>query len=348
MKIVHIVWSFRFGGIETMLVNIINEQLKLCNDVHLVIIEDSAVEPTLLKGFDERIKIHYAHRKEGGSLIFPVFRLNLLLLKLNPNVIHIHSSSMYRIIVLPWLKKVVNSTLHALPNKVNTVAIKDVPRVFAISESVNYYLKKQYGVNSIVNPNGIHPEKIKKKISYNNLFQIVQVSRLQHENKGQHVLLEAAAILKERGYKDFRITFIGDGESRDFLENKVKALDLGGYVKFLGKKKQTYIFEHLCDYDLFVQPSIYEGFGLTIVEAMAAKLPVIVSSGQGPEEVIDYGKYGYVFENGNSSACADKIEIFLKHENDTLQVEKAYQRVLDLYDITVTVKTYMNNYLRRM
>jgi putative glycosyl transferase, group 1 family len=348
MKIIHIVWSFRFGGIETMLVNIINEQLKLNNDVHLIIIEDSAVEPTLLKSFDERIKIHYGHRKEKGNLIFPVLRLNLLLLKLNPNVIHIHSSSMYRIIMVPWLKKVVNSTLHALPNTVNTVAIKNVPQVFAISESVSNSLKNKYGVDSIVNPNGIYPENIKKKVNYNNIFQIVQVSRLQHENKGQHILLEAAAILKQRGYKNFRITFIGDGESRSFLENKVKTLNLGGYVEFLGKKEQTYIFEHLCDYDLFVQPSIHEGFGLTIAEAMAAKLPVIVSSGQGPEEVIDYGKYGYVFENGNPSECANKIEIFLKHENNPFQIEEAYRRVLDLYDIKVTVNTYMNKYLRRI
>lgn len=348
MKIVHIVWSFRFGGIETMLVNIINEQLKLDNDVHLIIIEDSAVEPALLKSFDERIKIHFGHRKEKGNLIFPVFHLNFLLLRLNPNVIHIHSSSMYRIIMLPWLKKVVNSTLHDLPSKVNTVAIERVLRVFAISDSVSCNLKNKYGVDSIVNPNGIHPENIKKKINNNNTFQIVQVSRLQHEKKGQHILLEAAAILKQRGYNNFRITFIGDGESRSFLENKVNTLNLGGYVEFLGKKEQTYIFDHLCDYDLFIQPSIYEGFGLTVAEAMAAKVPVIVSSGQGPEEVIDHGKYGYVFENGNPVACADKIEIFLKCENNPFQIEEAYQRVLDLYDIRVTVNTYMNKYLKRI
>lgn len=80
---------------------------------------------------------------------------------------------------------------------------------------------------------------------------------------------------------------------------------------------------------------------------MASKLPVIVSSDHGLEEVIDYGKYGYVFENGDPLACADKIEIFLKHENNPLQIEEAYQRVLDLYDIKVTVNTYINKYLRR-
>lgn len=43
-------------------------------------------------------------------------------------------------------------------------------------------------------------------------------------------------------------------------------------------------------------------------------------------------------------SCADKLEVFLKHENDQQQVEAAYKRVLDLYDIKVTVKTYLDKY----
>ena len=44
MKIVHVTWMFTFGGIETMLVNICNEQIKLGHDVHLIVMEDSTVE----------------------------------------------------------------------------------------------------------------------------------------------------------------------------------------------------------------------------------------------------------------------------------------------------------------
>ena len=349
MRIAHIAWSFRFGGIETMLVNIINEQLKLNHDVYLIIMEDAAVEPTLLKSFDSRIKIHYAHRKENGCLILPIMFLNLLLLKINPNVIHIHSSSMYRIILLPWLKKVVNSTLHALPSVKNTPSIDKVPCVFAISESVRQHLLAYNGTDSITNPNGIRPELIRQCSSadWNGTLQIVQVSRLDHKNKGQHILIQAASELIKRGYRDFRVNFIGDGESREYLKDLTCKLNVSDYIVFQGSKTQAYIFEHLYDYDLFVQPSILEGFGNTVAEAMAAKLPVVVSSGQGPEEVIDYGKYGYVFENGNPVDCADKLEIFLKHENDLLQVEAAYKRVLDLYDIKVTVKTYLDKYKRR-
>ena len=96
MKIVHVTWMFTFGGIETMLVNICNEQIKLGHDVHLIVMEDSTVESTLYDSLDKRIKLHYGHRKNGANLLLPMLRLNYLLYELHPNVIHIHSSSMYK------------------------------------------------------------------------------------------------------------------------------------------------------------------------------------------------------------------------------------------------------------
>lgn len=115
----------------------------------------------------------------------------------------------------------------------------------------------------------------------------------------------------------------------------------GVYNKF---KK---FYDHLCNYDLFVQPSIYEGFGLTVAEAMAARVPVLVSSGQGPEEVIGNGKCGYVFKNGDQTDCAAKIRIFLEGKDDKSLVESAYERVWKLYNIKVTVQTYLDKYVIR-
>ena len=349
MKIVHVTWMFTFGGIETMLVNICNEQIKLGHDVHLIVMEDSTVESTLYDSLDKRIKLHYGHRKNGANLLLPMLRLNYLLYELHPNVIHIHSSSMYKLILAPWHKKITNATLHALPKPKNTQSIDLVPRVFAISDSVRRALLAYNGTESICNPNGIRPELIKQRQSgdWKDMLQIVQVGRLDHDDKGQHILIQAGAELLKRGYHNFMINFIGDGSSRPYLEGMVQKSGLGQNVTFHGMKSQSYIVEHVCDYDVFVQPSIREGFGNTVAEAMAAKVAVVVSSGQGPEEVIDYGKYGYVFKNGNPIDCADKLEVFLKHENDQQQVEAAYKRVLDLYDIKVTVKTYLDKYKRR-
>lgn len=349
MKIVHITWMFTFGGIETMLVNICNEQVKLGHEVHIVVMQDGVTEKTLRKALDQHVKVHYCHRSEGGSLLLPALRLNWLLLKLNPNTIHLHSSGIIRLIGPRKFRNIANSTLHALPKKENTMAIKQIPRVFSISNAVRQALLAYNGTESICNPNGIRPELIKQRQSgdWKDTLQIVQVGRLDHGDKGQHILIQAGGELLKRGYQNFMINFIGDGASRPYLEGLVQELGLGQNVTFYGMKSQAYIFKHVCDYDVFVQPSIREGFGNTVAEAMAAKLPVVVSSSQGPEEVIDFGKFGYVFENGNPVDCADKLEIFLKHENDLRQVESAYQRVLELYDIKVTVKTYLDNYLRK-
>ena len=332
-----------------MLVNIANEQVRLGHKVDIIVIEDGRFDKTLAEKIDTSVTFHYCHRKRGGNLVFPIIRLNTILLSLNPNVIHVHSASMYRLVLIPWLRKVVNATMHALPKPENTMSVNVVPRLFAISDAVRRDLLAYNGTDSISIPNGIRPELIKQRPSgdWKGTLQIVQVGRLDHGDKGQHILIQAGAELQKRGYHNFMINFIGGGASRSYLEDLVKEKDLEKNVVFHGMKTQAYIFEHLCDYNVFVQPSIREGFGNTVAEAMAAKVAVVVSSGQGPEEVIDYGKYGYVFENGNVVDCADKLETFLKHENDLQQVEAAYQRILDLYDIKVTVKNYLDKYLRR-
>ena len=57
----------------------------------------------------------------------------------------------------------------------------------------------------------------------------------------------------------------------------VVELNLEKHVRFLGNQSREYVYSHLKDYDLFVQPSRFEGFGLTVAEAMAACVPVLVT-----------------------------------------------------------------------
>lgn len=116
-------------------------------------------------------------------------------------------------------------------------------------------------------------------------------------------------------------------------------------MHFLGKQTQEYIARHLCEYDLFVQPSRYEGFGLTVAEAMAAQVPVLVSAGQGPAEVICGNKYGWVFENGNIDDLACMIGHIQRHYADAFdKAQKARQYVMETYDVAVTAKKYLAAY----
>jgi len=346
MKILHVVWVLRFGGIETMLMNIANEQVTLGHEVGILLIDEGAADPEVVKRLDKHVAVFCAGRKYGVFDIPAYWRLNRIIKRFKPDTIHLHSAAMFKYLA-PQQRRLCNVTLHALCNKPNTDQIEKIPRVFAISQSVADDLMQKKRVKSIVNPNGINPELISfnKEKTTNKLLRIVQVSRLDHPHKGQHLLILAGKMLVDRGYTNFTIDFIGGGPSFDYLEKMVRENGMNEKIHFLGMKDQQYIYEHLCEYDLFVQPSIYEGFGLTVAEAMAAKVPVLVSSGQGPEEVIDYGKSGYVFRNGDVVDCADKIEVFLKGENDKTFVEKSFDRVRNVYNVKVTVKTYLDNYI---
>ena len=346
MKIVHVTYGFGLGGIETMLHNIANEQATLGQKIYIIVIND-IINNELRRSLDPRIKFICLQRNVSSKNILPLIKLNYLLYKINPDIIHLHYSSIVRLIVIKSLLNKICVTQHDVCNNNNFKYLNRCKRIYAISYIVKYDIKKWTGLDSEVVLNGIDVNKICQRqysITKTKLFKIVQVSRLMHEKKGQHILIMAVNKLIKHGYNQVRLDFIGDGDSHKYLETLVKELDLSMYVRFLGNKDQSYIYEHLCDYNLFVQPSIYEGFGLTVTEAMAAKIPVLVSDNQGPLEIIDYGKYGYSFKNKDVDDCATKIKMFLNEQNDKNMLEKAYKRVQELYNVKITAKTYLIKY----
>lgn len=350
MRILHIVWVLNFGGIETMLMNITHEQVIMGNDVAILVIDKGVTDPELIKRKDERVELFYANRSHGVLDIPAYLRMWHIINRYDPDVIHIHSAAIYKYLCPLHGQRSCNVTLHDLCNKANTDHIERIPRVFAISQSVADDLWEKKHVKSIVNPNGIRPELISVRDNADRddgILRIVQVSRLEHLKKGQHILIQACKKLLDKGYRYFSLDFIGYGDSLEYLQNMVKRYGMEDYVHFLGKKDQQYIYDHLKDYDLFVQPSIYEGFGLTVAEAMAAKLPVLVSSGQGPEEVIAHGDCGLIFKNGDVDDCAAKIEMCLKGNYSKDFIDKAYKRVMEVYNVKVTARKYVDNYIKR-
>lgn len=344
MKIVHIVYSLGLGGIETMLVNIANEQVR-DNEVHIIVI-NNLYEKSLVASLDKNVHFHCLKRTLKSKSPIPVLKLNLLLMSLRPDIIHMHTASIARLL-LPLFRKKLCLTLHdVLRDNSRSVKYMSVPKkIFAISNSVKQNIMEYIHLETEVVFNGINPSKINhEKHANNGVFRIVQISRLEHLKKGQHILIKAVRKVVDAGYKNVSLDLIGEGESMEFLNSLVDELGLDSHVHFLGAKTQSYIFEHLHEYDLFVQPSIFEGFGLTVAEAMAAKIPVLVSENQGPLEIIDNGKYGYSFKNQDVDDCAEKLEMFLKHQNDCTMIDKAYKHVIGAYNVKRTAQTYISKY----
>lgn len=366
MRITHVFWSLGFGGIETMLVNIANAQAEAEAQVSVVIINDSC-EESLVKSLRSDVNLYVLGRKVGSKGLGFILKLNKVLGELKPDVVHLHRSDLGKLLLRSQFSHKMCVTLHALPlgmvrcgsvwsdlwRKItkqtlvysNVTYIDRIPCVFAISNAVQKELMDKYSIKSTVVCNGIITSRFAERTDRvpNGILRIVMVSRLEHDKKGQDLLIEAAAKLRDR----ISIDFIGIGSSMEYLKEFTHKLQLDNQVHFLGKQTQDYVATHLADYDLFVQPSRWEGFGLTVAEAMAARVPVLVSEGQGPAEVTCGNQYGWLFINGDVADLVQRIGYIASHyEEAMVKATEAHCYVRNTYDVSVTAHSYLREYER--
>lgn len=97
MKVTHIFWSLGFGGIETMLVNIANAQAEAGSEVSVLIINE-LYEQSLVNSLDKRVNLVFLNRKKGAITPWFIVRLNRILERSKPDVIHLHRSDLYHFV----------------------------------------------------------------------------------------------------------------------------------------------------------------------------------------------------------------------------------------------------------
>lgn len=339
-RVAHIVWGFKTGGIETMLVNILNRQVESI-EVVLIVIND-LIEPQLLRSLDSRVRVITLARKVGSRNPLPLLRLNLELLRLRPDTIHSHSFTVINYLLPQFRSRCILTYHTTLTDCVTSAVLKKYSKIYAISNSVAKQLESKFGVESKVVYNGIMFSKIESRdtFTYHTPTRIVQVGRLK-SYKGHLTALKALSTLTAL---DWHFDIIGEGEMFEQLAEYVKANNLESRVTFLGNKSQEYIFTHLKEYDILLQPSVAEGFGLSVAEGMAAKVTVVVSDADGLTEVVNNGKYGHIFVAQDSSSLATVLSKVIECPDSKEAIEAAYTFAVKNFDINNTATAYLNDY----
>lgn len=327
------------GGIENMLADIINEHIKTENITLLVI--NNIIDDNIISRIDKRCHFIFLKRKQGSKNPLFVLKLNAIIFRGKYDIVHLHPND---IINKLFVKANYVRTVHSNNQRLHNYRWHK--GVIAISESVKQELDALGNVDSTLINNGINFNLI-KYVPYrkkDEVFRIVQVSRIFFRQKGQDILLKAINEVIKKGYKRIHIDFIGNGPDYDNLKRMVCELGLSDYVSLLGDCTREYIYKNLCKYDLFVQPSRFEGFGLTVVEAIAAGIPVLVSKNHGPLQIIENGKYGFCFDREDfRDAAIQIISIINKYPNEKF-LSDAYNHAKLLYSVERTAKEYLDVY----
>ena len=345
MNVLHLIFSMRVGGTQTMLIDIMNQQSTMIK-VGLMIVNDD-VEDSLLKGISNSVNVYKLGRKPGSRSVLPIIRLNLYILKNKYDVLHCHNHDLIGLLSPSFHKKTF-LTLHDV--NIESRFFKKYKKLFAISYAVRDDLKKRTGLESKIIFNGINFDLITQRVkNKNGIFRIVQVSRLESNKKGQRIAIEAMGLLRNQGILNVTLDFIGIGSSYEELKEQVMGSNLETIVSFLGLKDREYIYKHLQSYDLLIQPSFYEGFGLTVVEAMAAKVPVLVSDIDGPIQIIENGEYGFHFKCGDAKELSAGIESVMKMELSQLtdKISGGYIYAKKNFSIYKTTLSYVEEYQQR-
>jgi glycosyltransferase involved in cell wall biosynthesis len=160
--------------------------------------------------------------------------------------------------------------------------------------------------------------------------------------KGMEYLLGAAAVLR-REFPSLRVEIAGSGPLRKELEQRVAELGLLGSVEFLGWVDN--ISSLLPRWDVFVLPSLEEGFPIAALDAMAAGLPVVASAVGGVPELIEDGKTGWLVPPRDVEALASRLRLLLKNPEQKLGMGAAGQaRVRDHFSPTQMIESFARLY----
>ncbi|MGG0300388.1 glycosyltransferase family 4 protein [Bacillus albus] len=240
--------------------------------------------------FIKKNKIDVVHCHDTFSLKFAYLLKKLTKVKV---VFTVHDTKIY------------NETLNKYPVDMYITISKTVYKV------VNKYVPKEK-IRLIYN--GVDLEKFggSRELNFRNkgLFKIACVARIVPEKKGQDILIKALDILKNQyGFAKFNCFFAGsaaDPKHINELNDLIVEYHLEENVEFLGNVED--IEKVYKDVDIFVLPSRYEGFGLVVVEALAAGCAVVVSKLEGPLEIVkENEEYGLYFEKENHQELAQKL-----------------------------------------
>ena len=296
IRILHVVRGMNLGGAETFIMNVYRKIDKEKIQFDFLVSRDGEYDDEIQKLGGKIYKIKYL--TDVGPFIYKIILKKFFNSHREYNIIHSHVDKTTGIILeVAFLCGIEYRISHShssgssnnklivcyksyLGNKI----LKYATNLFACSDEAAKWLFKERSKEAIVINNGIdfnkfcYNEKNRNLIrtKYNisdNTFVIGHVGRME-KVKNHKFLLKLFSLYVDKN-KNSRLLLIGDGSLRRDLEDYARKIGVDDKVIFVGNVLN--VNEYYSAMDLFVFPSLYEGFPFTLVESQVNGLPVIAS-----------------------------------------------------------------------
>lgn len=332
MKILYCITSASWGGAQLHVLELCADQLKRGNEVIFIVGNEGPLLDKVkkLKGLKIIFLPSLVREINPINDMKAIIELRKIIKKESPDIVHLHSSKagvVGRIAAIGLRKRVkVIFTVHgwAFTDGVSSTLKKHLYR--KIEKSVarftdlficvsNYDAKigKRDGVlnnksNVVVIHNGSPlPQQNAVNYSIHSPIRLVMIARFSHQ-KDQKTLINAVAKLPK---SDYRLTFVGDGETLNNNKKIVSNLNLNKNIKFVGFKDD--VSKELIENDVYILSTHYEGLPISIIEAMSYGLPILATDVGGNSEMVINNINGFLFSS--EEQLVDKLNYIIKNKN---------------------------------
>lgn len=362
-NIMHLVLNLNIGGLEWVVINLLKrlDKDRFSPSAACLLDGGTLVNEVKKLGFELDIL------NKPDKLDFSAFlRLAKILKEKKIDLIHTHNTGAYIYGGIAAKIAGVNALVHTehgrcFPDKKRLMWTEKILSAFthsiiAVSEDLKEKLVEFEKIDprkiSVI-PNGIDVdlfkpterqsvEQKKEELGLDkDIFIVGTVGRLD-PIKDHRNLIEAFKIA-EKYMPAAKLLIAGDGPLMDSLKLKVESLKLQEKVKFLGERND--IVELLNVFDLFVLPSKSEGVSLTLLEAMAARKPIIATDVAGNKEILEHGKDGYLVPACSTEKLSEAILYLAKNPAMAFKLRNAaYVKVRQKYSLENMISRYQDIY----
>lgn len=347
-KICFILWEGHLGGTEEDVLCMTRLLDKNKYEIHICILSQSGATIDEVNPGDARV---FVLGSRGGTDIPAAIRFYQYLCHHRFDLIHVNGGPFWMNIILLFArgaKRVYHERGgHLLANSFKVrlfyrLFAWNFHKFIAISHAMKHLMIKKGGLPEkkiITIHHYIDWDKFNKPIDSirqrklldipSKVIVVGTIARLSPE-KGLELFLQTAAeILKQRD--NFIFIIIGDGPEEIKLKNLAQELGVGEYVRFLGVRRD--IPDLLPIMDIFLFTSLFDGFGITLLEAMAMKVPIVAVRCQGGiSEIIQHGYNGIIVEQRDAKVMAQEVlSVIADRDRKALLVDNGYKILVEKF-----------------